>query len=464
MPKDVPHFTADFGAEEFAARRARVAEAMGRAGVALLVGARTSPGFDPFRQHNDFYYLCGVEVPHAYLLLDGASATSTLYLPPRDVKHEESDGPELSADDKDFARLRTGVEEVKPLAALAADLQGKPRVFLPRSEAEGARACQDTLRRMRQQADADPMDGQPSPEALLLLRVAQLSPGAELTDLSPILQRLRLVKSPAELAVMRRAGRLSAAAVVEAMKSTRPGVYEYQLGAVAEYVFVANGSRAGGGYRPIIAAGPNIWRAHYWRNDARLKDGDWVLMDYAPDLNNYTSDIGRMWPVNGRYSPAQRELYGFVLEYHQRLLALIRPGPTPEDILAEAAEQMRAVLDRWDFSKPIYREAATRLLRSKRPLSHGVGMAVHEVAGYFGRPLEVATVFAVDPELFVPEEKLYVRCEDTVAVMPDGCENLTAAAPLAMDAVEQLMAGQGLLQRHPVLLDSGDEAPRGIRT
>ena len=79
-------------------------------------------------------------------------------------------------------------------------------------------------------------------------------------------------------------------------------------------------------------------------------------------------------------------------------------------------------------------------------------MAVHEAAGYFGRPLEVGTVFAVDPELRVPEEKLYVRCEDTVAVTPGGCENLTAAAPLAMDEVEQLMAGQGLLQRHPVLL------------
>ena len=127
---------------------------------------------------------------------------------------------------------------------------------------------------------------------------------------------------------MRRTGRLSARAVAEAMRSTRPGVSEYQLGAVADYFYPRNGAR-GEGYRPIIAAGANIWHVHYYRCDGALRDGDLVLMDYAPDLCHYTNDIGRMWPVNGMYSPVQRELYGFMVEYHKAVLARIRPGVLP---------------------------------------------------------------------------------------------------------------------------------------
>lgn len=443
------YFQTDFTAEEFVQRRGRLAAAMGGGGVALIGGAPAVPGFDPFRQDNDFYYLCGVEVPHAYLMMDAARQHCTLYLPEPDRKLEETDGPTLGPADAAFLRRRAGIDEVQPLEALPAALRGLKSIHLPRAAAEGPRTCQDTLRHARRAEEADPMGGRPWREEHLAQRVAALAPGAELHDLSPLVQQLRLVKSPAEVAVMRKAGRLSSRAVTEAMRSTRPGIFEYQLTAIADYVFVAGGAR-GSGYRAIIAGGENIPVMHYWRNNCPLRGGDLVLMDYAPDLNNYTSDIGRMWPVNGRYSPLQRQLYGFVIEYHRRLLSLIGPGRLPEEILAEAAERMRPRIDGWGFSKAVYRSAAEKLLGSKRPLSHGVGMAVHEAAGYFGRPLEVGTVFAVDPELLVPEERLYIRCEDTVAVTPDGCENLTADAPLDMDEVERIMAaGGGMLQVFP---------------
>ena len=120
------------------------------------------------------------------------------------------------------------------------------------------------------------------------------------------------------------------------MKSTRPGVFEYQLDAAARYVFLAGGARLEG-YRSITASGTDtIWNMHYYRNTNRLKDGDLVLMDFAPEYHYYTSDIARVWPVNGKYSPQQRELLQFVLDYRNSILKGIRPGRTARDIQQEA--------------------------------------------------------------------------------------------------------------------------------
>jgi len=444
-------FQKDFSAAEFRQRRQAVMQGMNGEGLALLAGSSAVPGFDPIRQTNDFYYLCGVEVPHAYLLLDAATGRSTLYLKPRDEKHEAADGPELSAEDGAFCQLRSGLDEVKPLASLPGDLQGRPLFYLLRAPAEGARQCQDTLRYMHKSIHEDPMNGRPSAETHLLTRLAALSPRADIRDLSPIIHQLRLLKSPAEIAVMREAARLTVLATTAVMQAIRPGIFEYQLAAVADYVYTIHGAQ-GAGYRPIIATGNNIWMMHYWRNNTQLMDGELVIFDYAPDYHYYTSDIGRMMPVNGRYSAVQRELYGFVLEYHKLLLALCRPGRTANEILQEAAAQMRPRAEAWAWSKPIYRAGALKLLESQRPLSHGVGMPVHEAADWKGDRIQPGLVFTVDPELVIPEEKLYIRVEDTVVATADGIENLTAAAPFEMDAVERTMQQSGMLQAFPPLL------------
>jgi Xaa-Pro aminopeptidase len=213
---------------------------------------------------------------------------------------------------------------------------------------------------------------------------------------------------------------------------------EYQLGAIANYVFLSHGAR-GEGYRSIIASGRNAWFAHYFRNTSVMKDGDLVLMDSAPDLGYYTSDVGRMWPVNGVYAQWQRELYGFIVEYHKALLARIRPGVTADQIHGEAAAEMAKVVERTPFSKGTYREAARRTLEFKGHLSHPVGMAVHDPGGYRDRPLAPGVVFAVDPQMWVPDEELYIRVEDTVVVTERGIENLTREAPLELDDVEAVM-------------------------
>jgi len=146
-----------------------------------------------------------------------------------------------------------------------------------------------------------------------------------------------------------------------------------------------------------------------------------------------------MWPINGTYAPWQRELYGFIVEYHKAVLGCIRPGATADQIHAEAAARMAPVVERAAFSKPAYAAAARRTLDFKGHLSHGVGMAVHDVGNYQAGPLRPGAVFAVDPQMWVPEERLYIRVEDTVAVTEGGIENLTRAAPLELDDVEALM-------------------------
>lgn len=443
-------FQKDFSAEELGRRRGALMKQMNE-GVAVIAAATEVPGFDPFRQSNDFYYLSGVEAPHCYLVMDAGKSRSVLYLPPRDATREKTDGPCLSAEDGEFVRAKTGIEEVRPIATLFDDAKEFSRIWLISAPAEGYRQCQDTLRHYLKSVETDPLDGRKPREWQMESRLREASPKAEILDLSPLIHRQRLVKSPAEIEVMRKSSQLSALACSEAMKATRPGIYEFQLGALADYFFQVNGAQ-GAGYRPIIATGRNIWMMHYWRNNTGLENGDWVLFDYAPDFNNYTSDIGRMWPVNGRFSDVQRELYGFVLEHHKTLLSLIRAGKTKDQVLAEAADRMQPIVEKWKWSKRVYKAGAIKLLESKRPLSHGVGMPVHESAPWADRPMEAGLVFAVDPELVIPEEEIYVRVEDTVVVTVEGIENLTASCPREIAEIEQMVGRDGMLQRFPAFM------------
>ena len=262
-------------------------------------------------------------------------------------------------------------------------------------------------------------------------------------NLTPCLDEIRGVKSPAEIVLLREAGRLSAQAVIEAMRATRPGMYEYELNAIAHHVYLKHGAR-GEGYRAIIASGTdNTWHSHYFLNNCVMRYGDMVLMDTAPDYRYYTSDIGRMFPVNGTYTAWQRDLYGFVVDYHKILLSCIRPGVTADQIMAEAAERAMPLIGPARLSANLYRQAAKRLLEYKGNLSHSVGMSVHDVGGYKQAPLRPGVVFAVDPQMWIPEEKLYIRVEDTVVVTETGIEVLTGAAPLDLDEVEALMRQGG---------------------
>ena len=443
-------YQTDFSSQEFAARRKRIAEAIGEGAIALLQGGPKEPSSDLFRQTNDFYYLCGVEVPHAYLVIRGGSGASTLFLPHQPEERQEAEGEILSPENADVARQLTGLDHAAGIEMLGVTLSNCSRIYVPMREAEGAGMSWDTLQRAQQEAVADPWDGQPERGRAFIKLLRSRLPKAELRDLAPAIDALRLIKSEAEADLCRKAGRLTALAVVEAMRSTRPGVMEYQLDAVMRYVYLVNGSRDAG-YRAIIAGGENAWYGHYKANDQPLHDGDLLLADCAPDYHYYTSDIGRMWPVNGRYSDLQRELYGFIVKYHKVLLDVIRPGVHPDRIAAESAERMTAVVNETAWSKPIYEASARRSLE-KMHLTHPVGMAVHDVGHYKDEPLRPGLLITLDPMMWVPEERRYIRVEDTLLITDDGFENLTADAPLDLDDVEAIVGRGGMVQAYPAVL------------
>ena len=432
-----PHYQTDFPHGEFERRRERVCQEIGDA-KAVIAGGSATGAFDRFRQTNEFYYLCGVEVPQAYLLVDSKMRWTTLYLPRRDAKLERSEGPQLNASDADRVRQLTGVDDVKPLERLEEDIREATRLFTPHAPAEGRQASRDTLRHAREQIEADPWDGRPSTEQWLVQKLSAVCPQAEFHDLSPILDRMRLIKSHREIELMRRVGKLTAGAVIEAMRLTRPGHFEFELAAAADYLYLRSGAR-GPGYRPIVASGANIWNAHYYRNDSILQSGDLVLMDYAPDVGGYTSDIGRMWPANGSYSPVQRELYGFVVEYHKILLKTIQPKRRVSELAQQAADEADTVWSDWPWSKPEYRAAARTMIDSEVAFTHPVGMAVHDVGEYKQDALQPGLVFALDPQMWVPEEQLYIRVEDTIVITPDGAESVTKDAPLELGEVERIV-------------------------
>jgi Xaa-Pro aminopeptidase len=447
-----PHQT-DFPPEEFQARWTKVFERIGPEGVAVVQGAPLTNGYQVPRQSNSFYYLSGVETPNAYLVLDGRSRKVILYLPPRNERLERSEGKVLSADDDELARRLTGVDEVRSTDAMRDNwpLGRDPAaaIYAEFAPAEGYAQNRGELQAADAAIAADPWDGRLPRESrfLELLRLRNLR--TAIRDLTPVLDALRVVKSPREIALVRRASEIAGLGMMEAIRSTEADVFEYQLDAAARYVFLLNGARLDA-YRSITASGTaNISNGHYYRNTARLKDGDLVLMDYAPDYHYYVSDIGRMWPVNGTYAPAQRELLQFVLEYRNAILARVRPGVSAASVQEEAKQAMDSVFARTHFSKDVYLQAARRMVDTGGGVfSHPVGMAVHDVGAYRDE-LRPGHVFSIDPQLRVPEESLYIRYEDTVVVTDKGVENFTAFLPSELRDLEALARQKGIVQKVP---------------
>lgn len=444
-----PYHQTDFPAEEFKARWAKLFDRIGDRAIAIVQGASLTRGFTMPRQSNEFYYLSGIETPGAYLLLDGRTRMATLFLPPRNERLERNEGKVLSAEDAAQVMQLTGADSVASTRLMGedwfSDLMRAPApvIYTMFSPAEGTAESRYELQMANAAIAADYWDGRISREANFVGLLRTRAPRADVRDLTPILDELRSVKSPREIALIRRASQLAGLGILEAIKSTRAGLYEYHLDAAARYIFLAGGARLEG-YRSITASGTaNIWNGHYYRNNSQLKDGDLVLLDFAPDYRYYTSDVTRMWPVNGKFSPVQRELLQFILEYRNTVLRHIRPGVTTKEILERARIDMEPVLQRTRFSKPIYEQAARKMVATGGgTLSHPVGMAVHDDGPYNRDVLKPGHVFSIDPQMWVPEENLYLRYEDVIVITADGYENFTDFLPTELTDLEKLV-GQG---------------------
>jgi Xaa-Pro aminopeptidase len=462
-----PPYQTDFPPQEFQVRWNVVFDRIGDHAVAIIQGAPKANGFLVPRQSNEFYYLCGIETPHAYLILDGRNRKATLMLPPRDARLESAEGKVISADDAELVKQCTGVAAVASTKEMTEEKMRQliggagTAIFTPFSPAEGNGQSRGELRAANSAITADPWDGRPSREAHFQKLLQTRFPGSEVRNLTPILDELRAVKSPREVALIRRASQLAGQGLMAAMRSSRPGVFEYQLDASARYVFLAGGARLEG-YRSITAAGTdNIWNMHYYRNTAMLKDGDLVLMDFAPEFGYYTSDIARMWPINGKFSPVQREILQFVLEYRNAIMKRLRPGVTSRVIRDEAKAAMEDVFRRTKFSKPIYERAAHRLVDSSGGVfSHPVGMTVHDDGSYARGVLKPGHVFSIDPQLRVPEERLYYRYEDVIVITESGYENFTDFLPSELDDIEKLVGHEGIIQKFPPAQESKGTAAR----
>ena len=457
----IPPYTEIFPPEEFAARRANVMDAIGPDAIAIIQGAPSSRGYVRFRQSNQFYYLTGIEVPHAYLLLDGSSRNARLYLPYANEAREQSEGKILSASDADSIEDILGFDQVYGPDLLAEHLSRYARnrnlktIYTPFSPAEGLSESRDLALRYIGDIATDPWDGRPSREGHFIHLLKMRFPVFDIKDLTPTLDALRLIKSDRELDSIRKATELSGLALMEVMRSSEPGIKEKELDAVAKFIYFRNGAQ-GDAYYSLVATGTNAYFPHYHAGRSTLRDGDLVLMDYAPDYRYYMSDLTRTWPVNGTFNTWQRELYGFYVSCYKAILAHIRPGVTASQIRQEAVADMKNILSGSSFTNPIHERAARAFDDSYDAgsnyagsrLGHWVGMSTHDVGDDSG-PLKPGMVFTIEPALRVPEERIYIRCEDLIIITEDGAEIVSDFVPLDIEDIERIMLEPGMLQQYP---------------
>src|SRR5262245_56614344 len=259
------YYQTDFPAEEFKARHAQVFAGIGDNAVAVLQGVHQAEGFTLPRQHNSFYYLSGIETTGAYLLFDGRTKKVTIYLPPRNQRLEAAEGRVLSADDIDLVKRISGVDDVQPVQAMAnggwplaagaaAGDAGRgggrgaaaPAIYAEFSPAENQGQSRGELVSAETARVNDFWDGAVSRQKRFVELLRARQPRAEIRNLNPILDDMRSIKSPREIAMVRRASQIAGLALMEAMRSTETGVTEYQLDAAARYVFLVNDARLEG--------------------------------------------------------------------------------------------------------------------------------------------------------------------------------------------------------------------------
>jgi Xaa-Pro aminopeptidase len=440
-----PVFTEAFPPEEFAARRAKLMERIGD-GVAVLQGATEKPAEAAFRQNNQFFYLTGVEVPRALLIIDGRTRRSALFIPDN-TRRLRQYGPLLNPDS---AALRiTGMETVMlrdSFGTALAQLKGRT-VYVPfRAEVLGSGSGGEAAGLSRANK-ADPWDGRIGREEAFLEKLRAALPATEIKDLDPMVDAMRAIKSAREVAVIREATRIAGLGIMEAMRDAGPGMREYELQAAAEFVFKKHGAQ-GAAYFALVATGTNTLYSHYHKGTGVLRAGDLVQFDYAPDYHYYVSDVTRVFPANGKFTAWQREYYGTYLKLYQALLSSIRPHTAPRDIIRTAAAKMEQILQATRFTDSKIQAAATAFVNRDKnstanSLGHTIGLEVHDVR-LGSDVLLPGHLFTIEPALIINDEHLGIRLEDVILITETGYENLSAFVPIEIADIEKTMAQPGL--------------------
>lgn len=430
--------------QEFLRRRQALLAKMVPGSAALIFSApeatRNADSEYPYRQSSDFWYFTGFNEPEAVLVLiksDESHNHSVLFNRVRDKSAEIWFGRRLG---QDAAPQKLRVDRALAFSEIGEQLHlllnGLDVVYHAQGEYEYADnivfAALDKLRRGSRQNLAAP---------------------ATLTDWRPTVHELRLFKSEEEIAVMRRAGEISALAHTRAMQACRPGMFEYQLEGEIHHEFTRHGARYPS-YTTIVGGGENGCILHYTENESELRDGDLVLIDAGCEYQSYAGDITRTFPVNGKFSPAQREIYDIVLESLETSLKLYRPGTSMQEVTTEVVRIMVKGLVKLGILKgDIDHLIANNAHRAffMHGLSHWLGLDVHDVGAYGqdrSRLLEPGMVITVEPGLYIAPDAdvpaqyrgIGIRIEDDIVITKDGNENLTASVVKSADDIEALMA------------------------
>ena len=414
--------------EVYAARRAKLA-AQASSPVVLwgLTGREEFSQAYIFTQEDNFYYLTGHNEEEAGLIVlpalkDGQSHEAwngpreVLFLPAKNPQKEKWNGVRLSPTDPDIS-ARTGFASVQPFAEMRAYVEKLAKLYpnfstiLPYEKENG---------------------GYPHEKAVVdWLQLAV--PQTKLKDIRGAVEAMRAVKSPGELAFLKKAIDLSLDAHFEAMKMMRPGLYEYQVAAKMVEVHAMGGSEAEG-YAPIVGAGPNSTALHYDKLARKIADGDIIVLDVGAQFSGYSADITRTVPANGKFTPRQREIYDIVLGAQNAVFAAMKPGMT---MCFKGNNSLWKIS--YDYinshGKDLHGERLGKYFT--HGIGHHVGLDVHDASDP-SAPLEAGMVITIEPGIYIPEENLGVRIEDVVLVTEHGGKVLSAALPREPGEIEKL--------------------------
>ena len=431
-------------AADYKRRRRTLAKTIGPQAVVILPAAsevvRNRDVTYPFRQSSDFSYLTGFPEPDAWLVIapKRAEGEYVLFCRPRDPEREQWDGARLGVEG---ALAQFGADQAHPLSELDAVMptliDGRQQLYYP----IGVDAALDArvlgwVRQVRAQART----GATAPETFITLE--------------SVLHEQRLIKSPAERALMRRAAQISAQAHGHLMRHCRPEMSEAQLEAEFQHQCARAGARHLA-YPSIVAGGERACVLHYVDNAAPLRDGDLVLIDAGCELDGYASDITRTFPVNGRFTDAQRTIYTLVLRAQQAALERVQVGRHWNEPHEAAVKVLtKGLVELGILSgkvKDLIKDEAYKPYYMHRT-GHWLGLDVHDVGRYKQdgewRRLEPGMVLTVEPGLYLkpdaaaipePYRGIGVRIEDDVLITEHGPEILSAAVPKDPDAIERLM-------------------------
>jgi Xaa-Pro aminopeptidase len=412
---------------DYRARREALAE---KAGGLIIYFAPFEPldSVYEFRQENNFYYLSGVTVPGAALLVSPAreaqgdvpahAYTEILFLPPRNLRLEKYTGPQLGADTPDVTRI-TGFDRVEDMnklpEAVAKELSGgKPIVYTDVSS-----------------------DGEPTTNTKALEFVKRTNTFLFSQDVKPMLSSLRTVKDAGEIALLRKAVDASIAAHFAAMKAVKPEVTEFEISALMQYEWLRHGCERPA-YAPIVGSGHNSTVLHYSENTNTMKTGDVVVIDAAGEYSMYAADITRTLPVSGHFTARQREIYDIVLGAQEAAMAAFQSG---HSMLTGSSDTSLDKVAR-DYIKTHGKDLHGQPLDQYfiHGLGHYIGLNVHD-SGDYKVPLGPGMTFTIEPGIYIPEENIGVRIEDDYLVDQDGkLIKLSAALPSKAEDVERAMS------------------------